>query len=59
MKLPIKHNIYTYSDYLKFENGERVELIEGNFVAMSPSPSRIHQKIITEDLSRFTIKCFY
>ncbi|WP_019907722.1 Uma2 family endonuclease [Thermoanaerobacter indiensis] len=48
MEFPIKHNIYTYSDYLKLEDGERVELIEGNFVAMSPSPSRIHQKIITE-----------
>ena len=41
MEFPIKHNVYTFTDYLKLEEGERVELIEGNFVAMSPSPSRI------------------
>ncbi|MDB2122851.1 Uma2 family endonuclease [Clostridium paraputrificum] len=37
---------YTYNDYLTYDEGERIEIIEGNIYAMSPAPSRIHQKII-------------
>lgn len=43
-----KNNIYTYADYKNYPDSERVELIEGQIYAMSPSPSRFHQKIITE-----------
>lgn len=43
-----KNNIYTYADYKNYTENERVELIEGQIYAMSPSPSRAHQKIIME-----------
>jgi Uma2 family endonuclease len=45
---PIK--TYTYKDYLSYDEGERIEIIEGEIINMSPAPSRIHQKIITEIL---------
>lgn len=36
---------YSYVDYLKWKLQERVELIKGKVVAMSPAPARLHQKI--------------
>ncbi|WP_027308477.1 Uma2 family endonuclease [Caloramator sp. ALD01] len=51
MVLPERLEIYTYSDYKNKEDDNRYELINGRFYAMTPAPSRIHQKIITE-LSR-------
>lgn len=51
MVLPKKLEIYTYNDYKNKKDDNRYELIDGRFYAMSPAPSRIHQKIITE-LSR-------
>ncbi len=35
---------------LKFTDDEPVEIIDGRISAMSPAPSRIHQKIITKIL---------
>jgi Uma2 family endonuclease len=49
-----ENKIYTYADYLSYTEGERIEIIEGHIYNMSPAPSRIHQKIITELL--FKIK---
>ena len=43
---PIK--IYTYKDYLTFDENERIEIIEGEIINMSPAPSRMHQEIISE-----------
>jgi Uncharacterized protein conserved in cyanobacteria len=43
---PIKS--YTYKDYLAYDEGERIEIIEGEIINMSPAPSRIHQEIIME-----------
>jgi Uma2 family endonuclease len=43
---PIK--IYTYADYINYPEDERVELIDGCIYAMTPAPSRIHQKIVME-----------
>ncbi|HMK65107.1 MAG TPA: Uma2 family endonuclease [Thermodesulfobacteriota bacterium] len=40
-----KNKIYTYKDYLEWENGDRWELIEGVAYYMTPAPSRSHQKI--------------
>jgi Uma2 family endonuclease len=37
---------YTYSDYLKFEFEEMVELIRGKIFKMSPAPSTTHQRIL-------------
>ncbi|MCX7904405.1 MAG: Uma2 family endonuclease [Caloramator sp.] len=48
MAIPKRHNIYTYRDYLNFDGDTRVELIDGQFYSMTPAPSRVHQKIVTE-----------
>lgn len=45
MEKAFKNKIYTYEDYLKFPEGERVELIDGEIIAMTPGPSRMHQRI--------------
>lgn len=37
---------YTYSDYLKWQFQERLELIKGYIYKMSPTPSRRHQDIV-------------
>lgn len=44
---------YTYGDYVTWPEGERVELIDGQVFAMSPAPSRIHQKVLGAFHSRF------
>jgi Uma2 family endonuclease len=36
---------YTYSDYLLWQFSERVELIKGFIMKMSPAPNRFHQKV--------------
>ena len=41
---PIK--TYTYKDYILYDENERIEIIKGEIINMSPAPSRIHQKII-------------
>ena len=45
---PIK--TYTYKDYILYDENERIEIIDGTIYNMSPAPSRIHQKLITEIL---------
>lgn len=47
MSMPMqrRHN-YTYGDYRKWAEGERVELIGGQAYAMTPAPSRIHQEVL-------------
>ena len=46
MSLP-KNGGYTSEDYWNLPEGERAELIDGQFYAMAP-PNRIHQKLITK-----------
>lgn len=36
---------YSYGDYLKWKFQERVEIIKGKIMAMSPVPNRLHQRI--------------
>ena len=36
---------YSYADYLLWKLKERVELIKGKVMAMSPAPNRYHQKV--------------
>lgn len=43
-----KDERYTYGDYLKWDEGERWELIDGVAYSMTPAPSRRHQKISGE-----------
>lgn len=39
---------YTYADYLLWRFKERIELIKGKIVRMSPAPSSNHQRIVFE-----------
>lgn len=41
---------YTYSDYLLWQFSERVELIRGFIMKMSPAPNRFHQ-VVSQNLS--------
>lgn len=50
MVLPAKQEQYTFADVLTWEEGENIEIINGEAFMMA-TPSRIHQKIIME-LSR-------
>ncbi len=45
---------YSYSDYLKWQFQDRVELIKGFILKMSPAPSMMHQTI-----SNNLTGCFY
>ncbi|MDG6317598.1 Uma2 family endonuclease [Glaesserella parasuis] len=36
---------YSYGDYLKWKFQERVEIIKGKIMVMSPAPNRLHQRI--------------
>ena len=50
---------YTYSDYLLWQFSERVELIKGFILKMSPAPSMKHQKVsmnITVEISSYLKK---
>jgi Uma2 family endonuclease len=40
-----KDEPFTYADYLKWDDDERWELIDGIAYNMTPAPSRFHQKI--------------
>lgn len=44
---------YTYADYLKWKFKERVEIIKGKILAMSPAPTRLHQDISLKLTLRF------
>ncbi len=41
---------YTYSDYLTWEFQERVELLRGWVVKMSPAPNTKHQRLVKDIL---------
>ncbi len=41
-----KQELFTYSDYLSWNNEERYELIHGEAYCMSPSPSFEHQQVV-------------
>ncbi|HPO46477.1 MAG TPA: Uma2 family endonuclease [Spirochaetota bacterium] len=36
---------YTYADYLRWEDDQRYELVDGSVYGMTPAPSRKHQEI--------------
>lgn len=46
---------YTYADLLTWPEDERWELINGVAYNMSPAPSRMHQWIVSQLLTEFTI----
>jgi Uma2 family endonuclease len=50
---------YSYADYLTWVFTERVELIKGMILKMSPAPNRFHQKVssrISSRIERFLYK---
>lgn len=47
---------YSYSDYVLWKIKEKIELIKGKIIAMSPAPNRLHQRIsvkLTLEFARF------
>ena len=44
---------YSYADYLVWKLKERVEIIKGKIMAMSPAPNRLHQDISLKLTSEF------
>lgn len=48
---------YTYADYLLWQFSERVELIKGYILKMSPAPSMKHQKV-SMNLTGCLLNCF-
>ncbi len=48
---------YTYSDYLLWQFSERVELIKGFILKMSPAPSSNHQKI-SQNINKYFLNLF-
>ncbi|WP_209121599.1 Uma2 family endonuclease [Alkalihalobacillus sp. BA299] len=44
---------YTYGDYLKWDNEQKWEIIDGTPYCMTPAPSTQHQKIVRELLIEF------
>lgn len=48
---------YTYSDYLLWQFSERVELIRGYILKMSPAPSRNHQTI-SQNVNKYFLNFF-
>ena len=49
---------YTYFDYLKWRFTERVELIFGKIVKMSPAPNTKHQSVSSQ-ISRLFLNYFH
>lgn len=45
---PDSSKLYSYADYLTWEKGERIELIDGLPHLMVAEPSRLHQQILLE-----------
>ncbi len=47
MALPEENKRYTFEDFLNWEEDERIEIIDGDVVMMSP-PATVHQQISVE-----------
>jgi|SRR5690625_302833 len=54
MTIPNEERKYSYADYLTWNEGERVELIDGELFNMSPAPSRQHQRVLRELTTAFS-----
>src|SRR5690625_2854275 len=55
MALPQGDRKYTYADYLTWDEGERLEIIDGTVFNMSPAPSRKHQQVLRELATDFSL----
>ncbi len=50
-----RDELFTYGDYLTWDDSERWELIDGVPYNMTPAPRRIHQLILADLIRQFTI----
>ncbi len=49
MSLPLRDSaLHTYGEYTSWREDQRYELIDGSAYAMSPAPSRLHQRFVGE-----------
>jgi Uma2 family endonuclease len=48
---------YSYSDYLLWQFSERIELIKGYILKMSPAPSRRHQTV-SQNINKYFLNLF-
>ncbi|MBP2242231.1 Uma2 family endonuclease [Cytobacillus eiseniae] len=55
MSIPNEKGRYSYADYLSWDDGERLELIDGEVFNMSPAPSRRHQQVLRELSTIFSV----
>ncbi|WP_368975769.1 Uma2 family endonuclease [Caldifermentibacillus hisashii] len=55
MAIPSEKKKYSYADYLTWNEGERIELIDGEIFNMSPAPSRRHQQVLRELATAFSV----
>ncbi|WP_231514912.1 Uma2 family endonuclease [Oceanobacillus salinisoli] len=55
MAAPNEKRKYSYGDYLTWNEGERIELIDGEIFNMTPAPSRRHQQILGELFTAFSV----
>lgn len=55
MAIPSKREKYSYTDYLTWDEGERIELIAGEIFIMSPASSRRHQQVLRELSTAFSV----
>ncbi|MEB6549793.1 Uma2 family endonuclease [Heyndrickxia sporothermodurans] len=55
MAIPNEKEKYSYADYLTWNEGERLELIDGKIFNMSPIPSRRHQQVLRELSTAFSV----
>lgn len=49
---------YSYADYLTWAIKDKIELIKGKILAMSPAPARIHQDV-AQNINRILDRHFY
>lgn len=53
----LKESQLTYDDYASINDGNRYELVQGQLELMSPSPSTIHQLILSELDDLISLHC--
>src|SRR5690625_4470372 len=53
----LKESNLTYDDYASLNDGNRYELVQGKLELMSPSPSTIHQLILSELDDVISLNC--
>src|SRR5690625_1535069 len=53
----LKENNLTYDDYASIDDQNRYELVQGQLELMSPSPSTVHQLLVSEIYELISLSC--